>query len=167
MADLDIDYSDLELKYSSHYESPLSSTVILDGAPVVGPDRAEKLISAIIKASSKEAGVRLSKDAIEMPVEEEGGRSKGFLFVTLANETEKHQFAKAMHGYAFDKKHTFSVVPFDEVDKFEALDEDWKEPAQEEWVPKVRLFFFVCGWGVFSPWLLSILHHRRSTSAIG
>ncbi|KAI5481585.1 translation initiation factor eIF-3 subunit 9 [Pseudohyphozyma bogoriensis] len=133
----DIDYSDLEAKYSSHYESPLEACVILDGCPVVGPDRADKLISAIVKSTLKEVGIKLSKDQLEMPMDAGAdGKSKGFVFVTLASESEAKGFQRGMHGVAFDKRHTFSVIPFLEVEKYEQLTEEWKEPETEEWVVK-------------------------------
>ncbi|GAA6042531.1 hypothetical protein JCM8097_004652 [Rhodosporidiobolus ruineniae] len=132
---LDIDYSDLEEKYTIHYESPLDSVVILDGAPVVGADKADRLLKALTKTASKEAGVSVSVDQIEMPTDE-SGQSKGFLFITLANPVEAQQFQRALHGHAFDKRHTFSVIPFTDVDSYATLEEEYKEPAKEEWAPR-------------------------------
>ncbi|BGP15058.1 Translation initiation factor 3 subunit b [Rhodosporidiobolus nylandii] len=128
--DPEIDYSDLEEK-----RSPLDSVVILDGAPVVGADKADRLVKALCKTASKEAGVALSPDQIEMPTDE-AGQSKGFLFVTLNNQVEAQQFQRALHGHAFDKRHTFSVVPFTEVDSYTGLEEEYKEPETEEWAPR-------------------------------
>ncbi|SCV70944.1 BQ2448_3706 [Microbotryum intermedium] len=131
----DIDYSDLEAEFASQYVSPLDSVFILDGAPVVGPDRADKLLSAIVKAAKKEAGITLSKDKIEHPLETDA-QSKGFMFITLANPTEALAFQRAMHDFKFDKRHTFKVVPFSQVQKYEQIPEDYAEPPAEEWVPR-------------------------------
>ncbi|GAA5822070.1 hypothetical protein JCM11251_004847 [Rhodosporidiobolus azoricus] len=130
-----IDYSDLEEKYTIHYESPLDSVVILDGAPVVGQDKADRLLKALCKAASKEAGLSVSPDQIEMPTDE-SGQSKGFLFITLNNQIEAQAFQRALHGHAFDKRHTFSVIPFTEVDSYAGLEEEYKEPPKEEWAPR-------------------------------
>lgn len=144
-------------RYASEYVSPLDSVVILDGAPgvyymrrhvqhvliylslpitVVGPDRADKLIGAIIKSAAKEAGLTVSRSAIEMPVESDQ-QSKGYMFVTLNNPTEAQQFQRAMHDLKFDKRHTFRVVPFTDIDKYENLDETYVEPPKEDWKPRV------------------------------
>ena len=81
------DYSHLEAQYfTPEYASPLDTLVILDGAPVVGPDRASKLVGAIRKAAQKEGGLVLDDSAFEMPLADDGLKSKGFLFVTLPNE---------------------------------------------------------------------------------
>lgn len=133
--DDDIDYSDLEARFSAIYESPLDNCVILDGAPVVGPDRAPKLVTALLKAVQKEAGIKLSQSSLEIPTDAEG-KSKGFLFVTLDSTNDARAFQAAMHGYPFDKKHTFSVVPFGEVERYRDLEEEWKEPEEDEWKPK-------------------------------
>ncbi|GAA5963266.1 hypothetical protein JCM3765_005781 [Sporobolomyces pararoseus] len=131
----DIDYSDLEQRFASEYVSPLDSVVILDGAPVVGTDKAERLLKAIVKSASKEASISLSPSQIEMPTDE-SGQSKGFMFISLENPTEAMAFQRALHGYAFDKRHTFSVVPFTEVDSYNNLEEEYKEPEEEEWAPR-------------------------------
>ncbi|ORY91635.1 translation initiation factor eIF-3b [Leucosporidium creatinivorum] len=131
----DIDYSDLEQRYASQYVSPLDSVVILDGAPVVGPDRADKLIGAIVKSASKEAGLTVPRSAFEMPTESDG-QSKGFMFVTLNNPTEAQAFQRALHEFKFDKRHTFRVVPFADVGNYEQLEETYVEPPTEEWAPR-------------------------------
>ncbi|BGO90717.1 hypothetical protein NBRC10512_000656 [Rhodotorula toruloides] len=135
-ADTDaIDYSDLEAKYATEYVSPLDSVVILDGAPIVGQDKVDRLLKAVVKAAAKEAGVSVSTQQIEMPLDEQG-QSKGFMFVSLDNPTEAQAFQRALHGHAFDKRHTFSVVPFTDVDSYANLDEEFHEPSKEDWAPR-------------------------------
>ena len=123
-------------RYATHYVSPLDAVVILDGAPVVGADRADRLLQAIIKATQREAGLRIARSDIEMPTDE-AGQGKGFMFVTLANPAEAQQFQRTMHEHSFDKKHTFRVIPFSEVDRYDGLQEMWVEPQEEDWAPKV------------------------------
>lgn len=119
--------------------SPLDSVVILDGAPVVGSDKADRLLKAIVKSATKEASISLNPSQIEMPTDA-SGNSKGFMFVSLENPTEANSFQRAMHGLAFDKRHTFSVVPFTEVDSFNDLQEEYQEPEEEEWAPRVSQY---------------------------
>lgn len=109
---------------------------MLDGAPVVGQDKADRLLKAITKTASKEAGIAIQTHQIEMPVDEQG-QSKGFMFVSLHNPTEAQVFQRALDGYAFDKRHTLSVVPFTEVESYANLDDTYVEPEQEEWAPRV------------------------------
>ena len=133
---------------------------------MVGPDRADKLIGALIKSTSKETGIALPRSAIEMPTEADG-QSKGFMFITLANPTEASVFQRALHDFKFDKRHTFRVVPFADVGNFEHLEEEYVEPPSEEWQPRVSPLF-----GVGSPTrrarkLTLRPDHYRSTSAPG
>lgn len=129
------------IRYASEYVSPLDSVVILDGAPVVGQDKAERLLKAITKSAQKEGAVSLNTSQIEMPTDE-SGNSKGYMFISLNNPTEANAFQRTMHGLAFDKRHTFSVVPFTEVDSYTELTEEYKEPEAEEWAPRVSFNFF-------------------------
>lgn len=161
----------LPSRYATHYVSPLDSVVIVDGAPVVGADRSEKLIGAIIKVAKKEAGINLRTANIEMPTGEDG-KSHGHLFVTLESQAEVEAFRRAMHDYPFDKKHTFKVVPFSHVEAYSQLNEEWTEPAKEKWVPRVRYslyasFSFSCCTRVEKLTLFVFFARRRNTSAIG
>lgn len=108
---------------------------MLDGAPVVGQDKADRLLKAITKTASKEAGIAVQTHQIEMPTDDQG-QSKGFMFVSLHNPTEAQVFQRALDGYAFDKRHTLSVVPFTEVESYANLDDNYVEPEQEEWAPR-------------------------------
>ena len=110
--------------------------MILDGTPVVGSDRAEKLIGAIKKAAQKEGGIALEREAFNMPLGADE-KSKGYIFVTLQNANEALAFRRALNDYPFDKKHTFKVVPFTEVERYTQLDEQYVAPPAEDWVPRV------------------------------
>lgn len=110
----------------------------MDNVPQVTAARAEKLIPALIKTVTKETGIRLRASDLEMPMGET--ESKGFMFVTLANSTDAQTFQRAMHGLAFDKKHTFTAVPFGEVERYEALADTYVEPPTEEWKPRVSIW---------------------------
>ncbi|GAA5854670.1 hypothetical protein JCM8547_004930 [Rhodosporidiobolus lusitaniae] len=125
----------LTSRYTIHYESLLDSVVILDGAPVVGQDKADRLLKALCKTAQKEAGLSVTPDQIEMPADE-AGQSKGFLFITLNSHVEAQAFQRALHGHAFDKRHTFSIIPFTDVDSYANLEEEYKEAEAEEWAPR-------------------------------
>ncbi|BGP39068.1 Translation initiation factor 3 subunit b [Rhodotorula kratochvilovae] len=135
MDSLDLDYSDLEQQYTAEYTSPLDSVVILDGAPVVGQDKADRLVKVILKTVGKEAGIALTADQVEMPFGDDN-QSKGFMFISLANPQEAQALQRALHGLAFDKRHTFTVVPFTDVESYATLDDEYKEPPQEDWAPR-------------------------------
>jgi len=72
-----------------------------------------------------------------MPLDE-SNTTKGFMFVSLHSPTEAQQFQRALHGHAFDKRHTFTVVPFTDVDSYANLDEEYRAPEKEDWAPRVR-----------------------------
>lgn len=110
--------------------------VILDGAPIVGSDRSDKLIQVIIKAAKKEAGIVVHSSQIEMKMGDDG-KSKGFLFINLRNQYEVDSFKSHLNEYQFDKKHTFKVIPANQLDNYNQLSEQWLEPQKEKWVPRV------------------------------
>ena len=47
----------------------------------------------------------------------------------------------SLDSFAFDKNHTFSVVPFKEAKLLDAPDPKWQPPAKEPYNDVVRIFF--------------------------
>ncbi|GAA96226.1 uncharacterized protein L969DRAFT_100724 [Mixia osmundae IAM 14324] len=135
----EIDYSDIEQKYTPHYASPLASAVLIDGAPVVGPERRAKLLSAIQKRFN-ERGISVETKDMDMPMTEgDDPKSKGLVFVTFATPAIAQNAARALDNFAFDKKHTLAVKTFDDVERVLKTTEEWQDPPEEPYVPKDHL----------------------------
>lgn len=43
----------------------------------------------------------------------------------------------AMDGHPFDSKHTFFVNRFSDIDRYASMNEEYKEPEPEPYVPRV------------------------------
>jgi translation initiation factor 3 subunit B len=117
--------------------SPLDSTLLVDGAPIVGLDRREKLLKAIGKAFEK-AGFRCRMEDMDMPVDE-NNQSQGFLFITLDDTTQAEQAASAMDNHAFDKRHTLHVMTFAEVDRVSKVEGQWHDAPAQPFEARVRV----------------------------
>jgi hypothetical protein len=55
----------------------------------------------------------------------------------LASAEDAALAIRMMDGYPFDKRHKFSVNRFTDVEKLANLDEEYKEPAEEEYKDRV------------------------------
>lgn len=62
-----------------------------------------------------------------------------FLFIELETSQDADRAVRVFHDYAFDKKHRFTVVKFTDVERYASVQEDFAEPAAEEFKPRGHL----------------------------
>lgn len=105
----------------------LDTVIIVDNVPVVGPDRLEKLKTIIRKVFSKFGNV------VNEYYPEEGGKTKGFIFLEYSNASDAANAVKTANGYKLDKSHTFIVNNFADFDKYKDVTDDWVPPEKGEY----------------------------------
>ncbi len=127
----------------------------MDGVPIIGKDKLERLLAKICKEFSRK-GVAIKSDDIHAPWDNSTGKSKGyvarrafssryshlhqrysFLFIEFRNADEANLALVALHNHPFDTKHTFKLNRFTDVEKYANLDETYVELEAEDFVPKV------------------------------
>ncbi|KAJ3389670.1 hypothetical protein CcCBS67573_g05180 [Chytriomyces confervae] len=129
-----IDFSDIYAKYSVPEPAGFECIVVVDGAPMVGADKEQKLIDKIKSLFKNIGGV---KDAV-MPMDE-GGKSKGYLFIEFETPAQAKAAISAIDNYKFDKNHTLSGNAFDDIEGFANVTETYVAPPTEPYVEKPHL----------------------------
>ncbi|KAK0554742.1 Translation initiation factor 3 subunit b [Tilletia horrida] len=140
--ELDIDYSDIEAKYTIKFDEGLDDVIVLDNVPVIIKSKEAKLFSAIQKRFASHAGLTIDPANIHMPYNdgpEEEAESKGYAFVEMRSADDAATAIRAMNGFAFDKRHTFAVNRFTDVERLAVLDEQWSEPEVADFKAKEHL----------------------------
>ncbi|KAF5390296.1 hypothetical protein D9757_002830 [Collybiopsis confluens] len=72
----DLDFSDIEAKYTVEYDDSFDNTLVVDGIPVIDKSKLEKLLVKICKEFSRK-GVLVKPEDIFMPWDESTGKSAG------------------------------------------------------------------------------------------
>lgn len=139
--ELDLDdpslYEDIEAKHAPQFSFPLASSLLVDGAPVVGNDKKTKLISAMKKVFETR-GFAVQEMHMPMSSEQEDAQSKGVLFVILKDPSTAAQAAAACDGHRVDKRHTLGIRTFDEVERLnEQVTDHFDEPQKQEYRERV------------------------------
>lgn len=130
----------------------------MDGVPIVGKDKLEKLLAKICKEFSKK-GVVIKSDDIHVPWDNSTSKNKGyvarsafsnqyshphqqhsFLFIEFRNVDEANLALVSLHNHPFDTRHVFKLNRFADIEKYANLDESYVEPEAEDFVPKVHLY---------------------------
>jgi translation initiation factor 3 subunit B len=57
----------------------------------------------------------------------------------LASAEDAALAIRMMDGYPFDKRHKFAVNRFTDIEKLANLDEEYKEPEEEEYHDRVSI----------------------------
>lgn len=134
--------------------------LLVDGVPIIGRDKLEKLLAKICKEFSRK-GVTIKPDDIHTPWDDSTGKSKGcvcntetsflgaffltytgvsFVFIEFHGVDEANLALASLHNHPFDARHTFKLNRFTDIEKYADLDETYVEPEAEEFAPKASLF---------------------------
>ncbi len=106
--------------------------------PAITESRQQKLFETIQKRFKTHAGIDIAVEGMHIPYGD-NGESKGYIFVEMGFREDAAQAIRQMDGYAFDKKHRFSVHRFTDVEKFASLSEQYVEPEEEEFKAREHL----------------------------
>jgi len=125
------DISDAELMPEIIRQRPketdgVESVIVVDGVPVVGGDRVEKLKNVIRKIYGK-----FGKLVNEHYPMEENGSTKGYIFLEFSHHANALEAVKNTNNYKLDKQHTFIVNLFSDFEKFLQISDNW-EPSQPQ-----------------------------------
>ena len=136
-AEVGLDFSDIEKKYSVELNSQVDAVVVISNLPIVTVEREEKLIN-VIKKIFRGIGT-INEGGIWMPKDAESGKSKGYLFMEFQTKAMAANAVKAGDGHRLDKSHVLAVNFFEDIDKYWNLEDVYIEPTVEEYVPKEHL----------------------------
>ncbi|PWN47621.1 translation initiation factor eIF-3b [Violaceomyces palustris] len=138
LEDEDIDFTDIEQKYALRFDEGLDDVILVDGVPVINQSRQQRLFETIQKRFKSHAGIHVDLEGMHIPYGPDG-ESKGYIFIEMASPEDAALAIRLMDGYAFDKKHRFSVNRFTDVEKLANLSEEYVEPPEEEYKSKEHL----------------------------
>ena len=132
--DFEDDISDQELMPDLLKQRPkesdgVDSVIIVDGIPVVGGERIEKLKAVIRKVYAKYGKIITE----HYPVNEKG-ETKGYIFLEFSKHNDAVEAIKHTNPYKLDKNHTFQVNLFSDFERFEDISDDWEPPKEEPYV---------------------------------
>ncbi|KAK6102920.1 Eukaryotic translation initiation factor eIF2A family protein [Brugia pahangi] len=95
--------------------------IIVSGIPIVGENRLSKLKSVLGKIFG-----RIHPEFNDFYPVDDNGFTKGYCFVEYPGSEIAENATAILHGYLLDKNHTFSANLFNDLNKFEKPDENWK-----------------------------------------
>lgn len=125
----DIDFSDLEAKYTVDPDFGLENYVVLDGAPKAPESKAPLLEKVLRKFLSKAGEVLEGEAGVHLPIE--AGMTKGYVFVQYKTPEMATAAVQQLNGKPLDAKHRLFVNRLSDIEKYCAegnISAEYEEP---------------------------------------
>jgi len=113
----------------------IENIIIIDNVPSIAAAKVDKLKNVIKKVLSPVGVV----NRIELPMNEETGKTAGFCFVEFATKDQAIEAKASCDGYRLDKKHVFTINNMSDFDKYLNTPESWEQPNDDEFEEKENL----------------------------
>lgn len=112
----DLDFSDLEAKYTVDPDFGLENYVVVDGAPKAPASKAPLLEKVLRKFLSKVGEVVEGEAGVFLPVED--NMTKGYLFAQYKTAEMAAAAVTQLNGKPLDAKHRLYVNKFSDIEKY-------------------------------------------------
>lgn len=126
--------STLDESMFPEFKPDFSSSLIVDNIPQVGSDKMAKLLALLLKVYGQIAPIK--EDDIFMPFDEATGTTYGFCFIKFASAEDAEKAMKSTQGLALDKKHTFRVSSYNDLERYAKVSENDQPPELKDFHPK-------------------------------
>uniref|UniRef100_A0A7S1YDB3 Eukaryotic translation initiation factor 3 subunit B n=2 Tax=Sexangularia sp. CB-2014 TaxID=1486929 RepID=A0A7S1YDB3_9EUKA len=113
----------------------MSRVLIVEGLPIVGPEKVSKLLKVIRKKILGVAPLAKGDDAVVMPMD--GDASRGVAFVTMESETAAQEAAIALHNVPLDKKHTLATATWETLETCASVPDEFTPPNAADFLATV------------------------------
>ena len=117
------------------FEPDFSSSIIVDNIPAIPEDKVPKLRNALLKIYSQ-ASASLQEGDIYMPFDSDTSLSCGFCFIKFKSADDAKLAISLTQGYVLDKKHSFKVSSYGDLEKFLRLPDVYVPPEAAPFKPR-------------------------------
>eukprot|EP01116_Phalansterium_solitarium_P013601 TRINITY_DN30996_c0_g1_i1.p1 TRINITY_DN30996_c0_g1~~TRINITY_DN30996_c0_g1_i1.p1 ORF type:complete len:681 (-),score=213.67 TRINITY_DN30996_c0_g1_i1:785-2761(-) len=115
-------------------EAGFSKTVIVDNIPVIPAEKYDKL-RTVIEKIFKSVGPVVT---FHMP-QDENKVTRGFCFVEFEKAESAELAIEKTNGYKLDKQHIFKVTPYNDLDKYSRVPDEYEAPEIKPYEPTENL----------------------------
>ncbi|CEM02104.1 unnamed protein product [Vitrella brassicaformis CCMP3155] len=119
-------------------EHTFPNTVMVGGAPCVGPEKQEKLQKIVLKLFERFGEVT----ECEM-ITDDNKQGLGFFFVTYSSADDAKLACDNLNGHALDRSHTFKAVMLDNYDQIITRTEDYRPPPSVPFFVREHLWWWL------------------------
>ena len=97
-----------------------SACLVVDNVPEVGQEKLSKLTQMLVKMFSR-VSPTLTEADIYMPFNATDDMTLGCCFIKFGNEKEAELALTTFQGFAIDKKHSFKVNMYSDIEKYKNI----------------------------------------------
>lgn len=112
-----------------------STSIVVDNLPQVPQEKIEKLASVLLSKIYSQVET-LSRDALFMPFDDAAGTTYGFAFIKFSKKENAEKAVKLTQDFAMDKRHTFKVNLYSDLDKYGNVPDEFTPPPPPPFNPR-------------------------------
>jgi len=122
-----------------HLRETFETSVVITNLPKAPASKVEKLTKVIGRLVSKIGPLAATESfpGLQIPTHPETGATLGFVFVEYVSAEAATQAVKSLTGYAFDKNHTLTAIPYMKAIHLDELEEgEFTQPEPQSFKEK-------------------------------
>jgi translation initiation factor 3 subunit B len=112
----------------------LETAVIVNNLPKVGKEKYDKLMKVVGKITARFGD--FEEESMIMPIDEATGETHGFAFVNYLLPEDAKKAVQTLNGWAMDKTHTLSVLPYGRLEQLAVVPEEYAPPEPLPFKPR-------------------------------
>jgi translation initiation factor 3 subunit B len=116
------------------FEPDFSSSIIVENVPAVSKEKIPKLMAVLMKIYGQIS--KITEADIHMPYNDDADMTYGFCFIKFLLKEEAENAIKVTQGLAIDKKHTFKVSMYSDLDHYANVADEYTEVAPQAFNPR-------------------------------
>jgi translation initiation factor 3 subunit B len=132
-----------------HQFLDFSKTILIDNVPIVDPDRAVRLKKLMLKIYSA-ISTDISENDLYFPFDSATNMTPGYFLLSISSPHSSFRFAfltfktiedavnavKLTNNHVLDKKHTFKVCLYSELESIDAVPDEFVPPTPPPFIPR-------------------------------
>ena len=126
-----LDFSDLEKKYQTTFDTSFANFVYIGNLPSIDESKKEKLLYFLRKKNLFD-----DIDLVNFNIPFQDGLSLGYAFVEVGAKSQAELLVSRADGFKFDTKHEFYAMTFDEFQEVLDMPDSYEEPSLPVWIER-------------------------------
>jgi translation initiation factor 3 subunit B len=117
------------------FSPDFSTAIIVDNLPNIGLEKIPKLMQVLMKIYGQ-VSEGIQESDIYMPFNEATALTHGFCSIKFTSNELAESAIKITQGFAIDKKHSFKVSLYSDLDKYSSISDEYVPPEAGDFKPR-------------------------------
>ena len=119
----------------------MSNVIVVDNLPLVPEAKYARLLEFVSKVFAGYG--KIPEGGVCIPKRADLDETEGFAFIEYENKADAERAVKGLNGWALDKTHTLTALPYNDFVSFSGMAETFTPPDIAEYKPRPDLLYWL------------------------